>query len=68
MLLNLLLLSILFNNKYLKNIYLWAVVLCTVHYFKNQTGLKILPRDRSRTRPHLNVNQKPKLDWTDGFM
>jgi hypothetical protein len=44
------------------------LVLCTVRYFKEPTGLQILSGDRSRNRPHLNVNQKLKLDRTDGFI
>jgi hypothetical protein len=43
-------------------------MLCTVRYFQDQTGLQILPGDRNRTRPHLNVNQRPKLDRTGDFI
>lgn len=39
-----------------------------VRYFKDQIELQILPGDRSRNGPHLNVNQRPTLDRTDGFI
>jgi hypothetical protein len=44
------------------------LVLYTIRYFKDQTGLQILPRDRSRTGPHLNVNQRSKSGRTDDFI
>jgi hypothetical protein len=34
----------------------------------DRTSIQILPRDRSQTGPYLNVNQRPKLDQTDGFI
>jgi hypothetical protein len=43
-------------------------VLCAVRYFKDQTGLEILPGDRNRTGPHLNANQRQRSDRTDGFI
>jgi hypothetical protein len=45
-----------------------TVVFCTIRYYKDQTGLQILPGDRSRTGPYLNVNLRPKLDRTDVFI
>jgi hypothetical protein len=46
----------------------WKLVLCTARYLKDQAGLQILPGDQSRTGPHLNVNQRPKLYRTDDFI
>jgi hypothetical protein len=54
------------NTYYLCNVY--VLMLCTVLYFKDQTELQIFSGDRRRTGPHLNVNQTPKLNRTDGFI